>query len=68
MVNATQDYTERDKVVSQYRALEAAAYNRRIKAALVKTTSKMIKDMVFLFFCLGLVAAVVWVVCGIWIG
>jgi hypothetical protein len=68
MVNAAHDFTEHDKVVRQYRELQAAAYNRRIKAALVKTTAKMVKDIAFLILCLGLVGAMTWIMYSIWIG
>jgi len=68
MANAINDFTERDKVIAQYRELQAAAYQRRVNAALAKTTSKMLKDIAFLFFCLALVAAMGWVLWGTWIG
>lgn len=68
MVNATHDYTERDRVLEQYRKLQAAAYQRRINAALGKTTAKAAKDMALLIFLGALVSAMGWVAYEIWTG
>jgi hypothetical protein len=68
MDNVINEYTEREKVLAQYRELQAAAYQRRLKAALTKTTAKSAKDMAFLLFCLALGAAIIWVGSRIWMG
>lgn len=66
------EFTEKDQVLERYMELKAQAAerkaNEKIKRALLATGKMMLKDALFLFFLLALLAAIVWVLCGIWIG